>query len=747
MEVDFFLGFMDTLWIGEATFDAGAGIGLGGDGERAADHRGAIRHEVQTGAQSLRAIGVEAAAIVLDAEELVFLRKIERDGDAPGVGMLDGVIDRLLRNPVQVQGVARLADGDRAAGDKAALDAVQPLHLEGQVLERRFEAAGLKLHGAKAAGERARLGDRFLDQGGDGRGLLGFGPALHLQLVAQRGAEAGDAGEVLAQPVVEIAADAVFFRIADAQQFALDELSLRDVAAEEKRPAAEFAVEEEEEVRIPLAAAVAGGEHGGDGATLQGFGDGRLELGIERGELVANHRGGHHAVFLEFLSLRFDDHAARIQAADDHRQVGEEAIEQLALLLDQLFRLHACGHVDGETHRAGAPRAVEPVVILEVVGLAAAPDFGDEVDRFAGQGPADRLHRMWKQREDARAGELVVAHADRREGVAAGFLDDGVVVDAGDRDGQAREAAVEQRRGLAQGFLGLDARGDVDRRDALEIPAGVLDHGKGRRQPVLSAVGVLDRTAVGRTLGAEREDRLKGKMVFENLVLEKDRARLVVNADGARHAAHEKLQLRLALPQRGKHVRVADRVADGALQPGGVERGFAEVIGRAGIEGGLVDLGIFRTREQDDRHLALLALQRAEKLQPGGATELVVEETHVEGALLQGVAGGSLGRRPRKLVGAHEAFPEEDFHEGKIVFVVVEHQDTHDLGGRFCAMVERRHHRGCYRMHGENLIRDVHAIRRGNRERGVICGAWVRWSNWRGERRGAFSAGSPRSTP
>src|SRR5690606_7063380 len=114
-------------------------------------------------------------------------------------------------------------------------------------------------------------------------------------------------GEVLPEAVVEIRADAVLLGVGNPEQFALDEFPLGDVDTEEQRAAAELVVEEQEHVREPLGALVAGGEQGIGGAAAERLVDGRLQLRETLREVLADERGRGEAVLLEVLALGLDD--------------------------------------------------------------------------------------------------------------------------------------------------------------------------------------------------------------------------------------------------------------------------------------------------------------------------------------------------------------------------------------------------------------------------------------------------------
>jgi len=80
----------------------------------------------------------------------------------------------------------------------------------------------------------------------------------------------------LAKPVVEIAADTVFFGVTDAQEFAFDQLTLRDITAKEEGAFSGLVIEKREDIGEPFAVGVAGGKDGIHRAAAQRFGDDRF---------------------------------------------------------------------------------------------------------------------------------------------------------------------------------------------------------------------------------------------------------------------------------------------------------------------------------------------------------------------------------------------------------------------------------------------------------------------------------------
>src|SRR5687768_1610065 len=98
-------------------------------------------------------------------------------------------------------------DIDRAQRLELALEPMQALHLKRQILECGLETTCLQLNGTEPASQRTSLCNRLLHERRDRRGVFGLGTMLRLQLVAERGAQAGDARQILAEPVVEIAPD------------------------------------------------------------------------------------------------------------------------------------------------------------------------------------------------------------------------------------------------------------------------------------------------------------------------------------------------------------------------------------------------------------------------------------------------------------------------------------------------------------------------------------------------------------
>ena len=158
--------------------------------------------------------------------------------------MANGVIDRLLRDAVNVHGRIVTAVRRRSDGFEATRDATDKLNLEGKIFERGDKSRRFELHGTKAARKRATLRDRIVDERDDRRGLSRF-VRIGREAIAERGGETRDAGEMLTKSVVQIGANALLFSIADTEETALEPFALGDVNRKSDRTLALHVVETE----------------------------------------------------------------------------------------------------------------------------------------------------------------------------------------------------------------------------------------------------------------------------------------------------------------------------------------------------------------------------------------------------------------------------------------------------------------------------------------------------------------------
>jgi len=84
--------------------------------------------------------------------------------------------------------------------------------VHGKLGQRRHEAFRFRVSPAKAAATQARLADAFAHGLGDLRGADGAVLEFGVQVLREHLAQHFDAGEMLAQPVVQILADAALSR-------------------------------------------------------------------------------------------------------------------------------------------------------------------------------------------------------------------------------------------------------------------------------------------------------------------------------------------------------------------------------------------------------------------------------------------------------------------------------------------------------------------------------------------------------
>ena len=106
-----------------------------------------------------------------------------------------------------------------------------------QLPQRRLQAPWLRAHRQQSARHVAHAVDRLIDQRGhlaDGAGQL---RAFQMNFFRDAGQHERNTGQFLAEPVVQVAADALALAQRDLQQIALPLLALGDLRVRQPRPA------------------------------------------------------------------------------------------------------------------------------------------------------------------------------------------------------------------------------------------------------------------------------------------------------------------------------------------------------------------------------------------------------------------------------------------------------------------------------------------------------------------------------
>lgn len=201
----------------------GAGVGIGANLELRSDERGAVADGRETHAARAFAVPMKAATVVGDDERQAGVGSNETNGNGAGSRMTHRITQGLLSDAKEMHGDMVVFDGSGAGGLEMDVRLAEAIGHADQSFQGRGEAVGDHLHRGKAPGEIAGLGDGFLDHflNDDGGGdILG---AVCLQGDLQAGEGAIDGGEILAEAIVEIAAEFHFFGFADLEDLLLEE--------------------------------------------------------------------------------------------------------------------------------------------------------------------------------------------------------------------------------------------------------------------------------------------------------------------------------------------------------------------------------------------------------------------------------------------------------------------------------------------------------------------------------------------
>src|SRR5207302_3407456 len=84
----------------------------------------------------------------------------------------------------------------------------------------------------KAAGDAASLGDDFIEKAADFLGLDRFAHAAFLEFIREVGSHESDSGQLLADAVVKVMADAALFPVADFEDLAFEPFAFGDIASD-----------------------------------------------------------------------------------------------------------------------------------------------------------------------------------------------------------------------------------------------------------------------------------------------------------------------------------------------------------------------------------------------------------------------------------------------------------------------------------------------------------------------------------
>lgn len=316
---------------GDGARDGCSTGGLALDGEGAAEDAGAILHDAKPHAGGLGEAGWDALAVVADveAQRVRGLGKVK--GEATGLAMAQGVGHGLLRDAVQVGGHLDVGQEDGLGTLEVHVNVEVVGGADGEFLEGGHEAVRGGPQGGHPVGQVAGVFGGGSHEGGDlvGGGRLGsFGV---LEAAGEGLGEELDAGELLAEVVVQVLSDALLGNLGDAEDLGLEASPLGDVA--------EDAGEEASLSDVELADGQVDGEDGSvlaaaedlaadaDDAALAGLAVAG-EVAVMSGAVGLGHEGAD--VASEEISRGPSEHAfgGRVDGVDEAAVVdGDDALD------------------------------------------------------------------------------------------------------------------------------------------------------------------------------------------------------------------------------------------------------------------------------------------------------------------------------------------------------------------------------------------------------------------------------------
>ena len=149
--------------------------------------------------------------------------------------MPDRVPGGLLGDPVDVRRGPALAEPDHSLAQELAVDPVLGPNRRREVLQRRDQPVPLDFREQEALGEAPGLLDALLDQGHDLVDLGRLRGGAGRELRAKRLGDECGAGQVLAQPVMEVVADRAALSLGDLQDDLLQAHALGDLLGQCRR--------------------------------------------------------------------------------------------------------------------------------------------------------------------------------------------------------------------------------------------------------------------------------------------------------------------------------------------------------------------------------------------------------------------------------------------------------------------------------------------------------------------------------
>lgn len=183
---------------------------------------------------------VPADAVVADVEADDLGIGLEREGDLAGASVPDGIVDGFLGDAEEVGGAGIVGEQDGLGTLEGAGDAVELGCIVDEQAEGVHEAVRFGENGVETSGELADLGPGEVEQLGEPAGVGGLGQRFLGEFFLEDAGEVAHAGELLAEAVVEVLADAGALAFGDFEELAFEFLAAGDLAVQFGVAGAEF---------------------------------------------------------------------------------------------------------------------------------------------------------------------------------------------------------------------------------------------------------------------------------------------------------------------------------------------------------------------------------------------------------------------------------------------------------------------------------------------------------------------------
>src|SRR5580704_11157487 len=197
--------------------------------ERRIDDAGAILHDSQTHAAILTGLLRDSDPVVLDRDGQSAVIGFRADHDPTGPCVLHRIIDRFLNDAVEIRGQDVVVNLHRFPAIDTAIDTAVRLRLSRKFLERHHEAGRIDLDGNQALHRAPHAAQGLLNTAGNRLGRFGVRILGSGELLLQAFCQVAQAGQFLAETVVQFATDSLLLAARAFENFAFQISALGNI--------------------------------------------------------------------------------------------------------------------------------------------------------------------------------------------------------------------------------------------------------------------------------------------------------------------------------------------------------------------------------------------------------------------------------------------------------------------------------------------------------------------------------------